>query len=158
VLIAIEIFVIPGFGVAGISGIVCVVVGLVFSMVGNVGFDFSGIPAGIVSNRLMVVMLAIAISLPLSIWLGKKLFESTLFGGLALSTTEKTSEGFTVAADQMQMLIGKECKAATILRPAGKVVIEGRTYDAVSQYGFIEKGQSVQIIDYVNGSLVVKVL
>lgn len=158
VLIAIEIFVIPGFGVAGISGIVCVVVGLVFSMVGNVGFDFSGIPAGIVSNRLMVVMLAIAISLPLSIWLGKKLFESTLFGGLALSTTEKTSEGFTVAADQMQMLIGKECKAATILRPAGKVVIEGRTYDAVSQYGFIEKGQSVQVIDYVNGSLVVKVL
>ena len=156
VLIAIEIFVIPGFGVAGVSGIICVVIGLVFSMVGNVGFDFSGIPSGIVSNRLMIVLLAIAVSLPLSIWLGKKLFESTLFGGLALSTTENKSEGFTVAANKLQSLVGSECVAATILRPAGKVLIGDRTYDAVSQFGFIEKGQLATVVDYVNGSLVVK--
>lgn len=156
VLIAIEIFVIPGFGVAGVSGIICVVIGLVFSMVGNVGFDFSGIPSGIVSNRLMIVLLAIAVSLPLSIWLGKKLFESTLFGGLALSTTENKSEGFTVAANKLQSLVGSECVAATILRPAGKVLIGDRTYDAVSQFGFIEKGQPATVVDYVNGSLVVK--
>lgn len=156
VLIAIEIFVIPGFGVAGVSGIICVVIGLVFSMVGNVGFDFSGIPSGIVGNRLMIVLLAMAIALPLSIWLGKKLFESTLFGGLALATAEKRSEGFTVAAENVQSLVGSECIAATILRPAGKVLIGDRTYDAVSQFGFIEKGQPATVVDYVNGSLVVK--
>lgn len=156
VLIAIELFVIPGFGLAGVSGIIFVVIGLVFSMVGNVGFDFSGIPTGIVSNRLMIVLLAIAISLPLSIWIGKKLFESTLFGGLALSTTENTSEGFTIASNQMQSLIGSKATAATILRPAGKIVIDGRSYDAVAKFGYIEKGSSVEVVDYVNGSMIVK--
>lgn len=156
VLIALELFVIPGFGVAGVSGIICVVVGLVFSMVGNVGFDFSGVPVGTISSRLMTVLLAIALSLPLSIWLGKKLFESTLFGGLALTTAESTTEGFTVATEREKSLIGKECQAATILRPAGKVVIDGRTYDAVSQFGYIEKSENALVVDYVNGSLVVK--
>jgi membrane-bound serine protease (ClpP class) len=156
VLIAIEIFVIPGFGVAGVSGIVCVVVGLVFSMVGNVGFDFSGIPAGIVSSRLMIVLLAIAASLPLSIWLGKKLFESTLFGGLALSTTENTSEGFTFATNQMQSLTGSKGVAYTILRPAGKIIVDDRIYDAVAQFGYIEKGSSVEVVECENGSVIVK--
>ena len=158
VLISIEIFVIPGFGVAGVLGIICVVVGLAFSMVGNIGFDFSGLPSGTFANRLMIVLVAMAISLPLSIWLGKKLFESTLFGGLALNTTENTNEGYTVATVREQSLIGKECVAATILRPAGKITIDGRTYDAVSQFGYIEKGQQAVVVDYVNGSLVIKKL
>lgn len=156
VLIILELFVFPGFGVSGVLGIICLVTGLVFSMVGNVGFDFSHIPAGLITNRLMIVLVAIAVSLPLSIWLGKKLFESTLFGGLALNTEEKTDEGFTVAIDQMQALIGSTGIAASILRPAGKISVDGKIYDAVSQIGYIEKGQPVTIVDYVNGSLVVK--
>ena len=156
VLIILELFVFPGFGVSGVLGIICLVTGLVFSMVGNVGFDFSHIPAGLITNRLMIVLVAIAVSLPLSIWLGKKLFESTLFGGLALNTEEKTDEGFTVAIDKMQSLIGTTGTAASILRPAGKISVDGKIYDAVSQIGYIEKGQPVTIVDYVNGSLVVK--
>ena len=155
VLIILEIFVFPGFGVAGVSGIICLVAGLVFSLIGNVGFDFSGIPASLIGNRLMIVMVALAISLPLSIFLGKKLFESTLFGGLALNTTESTAEGFTVAANKEKNLIGATGIAATILRPAGKITIDGRNYDAVAQIGYIEKGQTVTVIDYINGSLVV---
>lgn len=156
VLIALEIFVFPGFGVSGILGIVCLVAGLVFSMIGNIGFDFSNVPTEVISNRLMIVLVALAVALPLSIWLGKKLFESTLFGGLALNTTEDTSEGFTVADSREQSMIGREGVAATILRPAGKITIDGRTYDAVAQIGYIEQGSPVTVIDYVNGSLVVK--
>ena len=156
VLIALEIFVFPGFGVSGILGIICLVAGLVFSMIGNIGFDFSNVPTGVIGNRLMIVLVALAVSLPLSIWLGKKLFESTLFGGLALNTSENTSEGFTVADSREQSMIGREGVAATILRPAGKITIDGRTYDAVAQIGYIEQGSPVTVIDYVNGSLVVK--
>lgn len=155
VLIILELFVFPGFGVSGVLGIICLVAGLVFSLIGNVGFDFSGIPGALIGNRLMIVLVAVALSLPLSIWLGKKLFESTLFGGLALNTEEKTDEGFTVAGKREQSLIGRNGVAATILRPAGKVVIDGRNYDAVAQIGYIEQGQPVTIIDYINGSLVV---
>lgn len=155
-LIAVEIFVIPGFGVAGVLGIVFLVVGLVFSMVGNVAFDFSSVPAGDVANRTMIVLVAFAVALPVSIWLGKKLFESTLFGGLALNTVEDTGEGFTVARQAESTMIGATGKAITILRPAGKVEVEGRGYDAVAQTGYIEKGETVTVVDYVNGSLVVK--
>ena len=156
VLIILELFVFPGFGVSGVMGIICVVTGLVFSMVGNIGFDFSFVPSAVIANRLMITLLAIAIALPLSIFLGKKLFESSLFGGLALNTTESTSEGFTVASDNEVTLIGAKGTAATILRPAGKVIISGKHYDAVAQLGYIEKDSQVEVVDYVNGSLVVK--
>jgi len=43
ILIAVEIFAIPGFGVAGILGIIMIVAGLTLSMTGNIGFDFTGI-------------------------------------------------------------------------------------------------------------------
>ena len=155
VLIILELFVFPGFGVSGIMGIICIVAGLVFSMVGNVGFDFSGIPAGLIANRLMTVLVALAVALPLSIWLGKKLFESTLFGGLALNTEETADQGFTVAGQREQSLVGQRGTAATILRPAGKVTIGERYFDAVAQIGYIEQGQPVVVVDYVNGSLVV---
>jgi membrane-bound serine protease (ClpP class) len=155
VLIILELFVFPGFGIAGVTGIICLVTGLVFSMVGNVGFDFSGIPGTLIANRLMIVLVALAVSLPTSIWLGKKLFESTLFGGLALNTEESTDKGFTIADQREQNLVGQIGTAATILRPAGKVTIAGRNYDAVAQIGYIEQGQQVTIVDYVNGSLVV---
>ena len=79
-----------------------------------------------------------------------------MFGGLALNTEEKTDEGFTVAIDKMQALIGTTATAASILRPAGKIVADGKVYDAVAQIGYIEKGSEVSIVDYVNGSLVVK--
>ena len=125
-------------------------------MVGNVGFDFSHIPGALIGNRVMIVLVAVAISLPLSIWLGKKLFESTLFGGLALNTEESTDQGFTVAGQREQNLIGQSGTAATILRPAGKVSIDGRPYDAVAQIGYIEKGRTVTVVDYINGSLVVR--
>ena len=156
VLIILELFVFPGFGISGVMGIICVVTGLVFSMVGNIGFDFSFVPSAVIANRLMITLLAIAIALPLSIFLGKKLFESSLFGGLALNTTESTSEGFTVASDNEVTLIGAKGTAATILRPAGKVIISGKHYDAVAQLGYIEKDSQVEVVDYVNGSLVVK--
>lgn len=157
VLIVLEIFVIPGFGVSGVLGIICIVGGLVASMVGNVGFDFSTVPGGLIANRTMIALVAFAIALPLSIFLGKKLFESTVFGGLALNTVESTDEGYTVAADRERSLVGSSGVAATILRPAGKVSIGDRTYDAVAQLGYIEKGSEIEVVDYVNGSLVVKV-
>ncbi|MBP5548126.1 MAG: S49 family peptidase [Bacteroidales bacterium] len=157
VLIALEIFVFPGFGVSGVMGIICVVTGLAFSMVGNVGFDFSGVPTGMFGNRLMVTLVSFAVALPLSMYLGKKLFESTLFGGLALNTVQNTNEGYTVAVEQEKTLMGKEGIAATILRPAGKIVIDGKYYDAVAQISYIEKGTPVEVIDYVNGSLVVNI-
>ena len=155
VLVVLEIFVVPGFGVCGISGIVCLVVALAFSLVGNVGFDFSHVPSVTIGQSFLVVVLSLTVSLPLAVWLGKKLFESNAFGGLALNTVQNADEGFTVAEFRQRNLVGARGTAATILRPAGKVLIEGRVYDAVAAIAYIERGTPIRVSGYENSSLVV---
>ncbi len=155
ILLIVELFVFPGFGVAGISGIVCMVLGLAFSMVGNVGFDFSQVPVGAIGESFMVVLLSLSIALPVAMWLGKKLFESSFLGGLALNDVQDTQAGFTVAEESMSSLIGCQGVAETILRPAGKVNIDGKIYDAVAQRSYIEKGDAIVVSGYENQSLIV---
>lgn len=155
ILLVLELFLFPGFGVAGISGIICMVTGLTCSMVGNVGLDFSHVPAVMIGERLMIVLLAVTIALPLAMWLGKKLFESNSFGGLALNTVQDTKAGYTVAQNDMEELVGQTGVAETILRPAGKVRIHGKIYDAVAQIAYIDKGAAVRVTGYENQSLVV---
>lgn len=152
-LIVLELFAFPGFGVAGISGIICVIVGLAFSLVGNIGFDFSVVPSNRVAESFLIVVLALLITLPLSIYLAKQLFESHLFGGLALNETQNANEGFTIANQQSGQLVGAVGEAITILRPAGKVMIDGKAYDAVSDISFIDQGTSVRVVRYENNTL-----
>ena len=158
VLVILEMFVFPGFGVSGILGIVCLVAGLAFSMVGNVGFDFSAVPSGAIGNRVMIVLLAFVVALPLSIWLSKKLFESSLWGGLALNTVQDAADGYSVGKESERQLIGSTGKSVTVLRPSGKIDVDGNVYDAVARVGYVEKNMPVKVIDYENGSLVVTVV
>ena len=155
VLIIVELFVIPGFGVAGVTGICCVVTGLAFSLINNIGFDFSHIPTITIGESFLTVLVALMIALPLSMWLCKKLFESNMFGGLALNTVQDNAEGYTVAESRSASLIGAEGVAATILRPAGKVTIGDRTYDAMCAVAYVEKGEKVRVTAYENNTLVV---
>lgn len=155
ILIALELFVIPGFGVAGVSGIVCVFMGLTFSMIGNVGFDFSHVPTFTVGQSLVVVMLAIIVSIPICLYLCRRLFEGNMFGGLALNTVQDAQEGYSIAEKESSSLIGSEGVATTILRPAGKVTLDGKAYDAMSTISYIEKGEKVKVTGYENNTLLV---
>ena len=156
VLLALEIFVVPGFGVCGIAGLVCIVGGLTLSLLGNDGFDFSHIPTIHIGESVALVVVAHTIAIPLVIWLGKLLFESQLFGGLALGTEQRAAEGYTVADAATASLIGAEGVATTILRPAGKVEVEGKSYDAIAALSYIDKGARIRVSGYENGSLIVK--
>ena len=50
-------------------------------------------------------------------------------------------------------LIGKTGIAESVLRPSGKVLIEDEIYDAVSEYGFINKNEKVIVLRYMHGQL-----
>ena len=52
-------------------------------------------------------------------------------------------------------LAGREGTAATVLRPSGKVVIDGEWYDGISESGFIEKGATVSVVRYENAQVYV---
>jgi membrane-bound serine protease (ClpP class) len=160
ILLAVEIFAIPGFGVAGISGIILMVLGLTLAMVDNVVFDFnfSTALASIVKS-FFVVIVSMFLGLILSIWLGGKLFSSRkTFAGLSLDRDMKSEEGFIGVEIKPKELIGKTGIADSILRPAGKVIIDNEIYDAKSEYSYINKGEKVKVVRYETGQLyVVKV-
>ncbi|MBR4136551.1 MAG: nodulation protein NfeD [Bacteroidales bacterium] len=160
VLLFLEFFVIPGFGVAGVSGIVLIVGALVLTMIFNVGFhfhfnpDFNG--AYEVAKNLVIVMFSIVAGFFLALWLCKKVITAqTRFGTVALNTELTADKGFIAQDMQLQHLVGRDGITATFMRPAGKIEIDGDLYDATSEYGLIDKGCPVTVVKFENAQLVV---
>ena len=155
VLLAVEIFAIPGFGVAGATGLLLVIGGLTMAMVDNVIFDTGDI--SLVLNTILrafvLVILSFFVALIASLYIGKKLFTSTLFPNLALRDTQKLEDGFLGVEGKNKELVGKTGIAHTVLRPSGMVEIDGEIYDAMANYGLIEKGTRVKVISYETGQL-----
>jgi len=158
ILLAVEIFALPGFGVAGIAGIILMVSGLTMAMVDNLVFEGGDIPLAVntVMKALMIVLLSLLFAVVASLYLGKKLLTSTAFPGIALKETQKKEDGFTSADLSEQKLVGHTGTAYTVLRPSGKVEVNGDVYDAKSEYGFIEKGSIVKVVRYESGQLYVE--
>lgn len=158
ILIALEVFVIPGFGIAGISGIILVIAGLVLSMIDNIIFDFefhSTDALRIVLKSFVIVSVSIFLSFILSLYLSKKAFSSKAFSWIVLNSTQEKEQGFIGVESKPKELIGKIGIASTDLRPSGKVDIDDDTYDAKSEIGYINKGAKIKIIDYRSGQVYV---
>jgi membrane-bound serine protease (ClpP class) len=156
ILIAVEIFAIPGFGVAGITGILLTIAGLVLSMVDNIVFDYQfqfELAIKEVLKSFFIVSVSMLVSLVLSIYLSKKLLTSKSFSTLVLDSVQKKDEGYIGVDSTYSSLVGKEGVAFTVLRPSGKVSIEGDTYDAMSEMGYIDKGEKIKVISYGTGQL-----
>jgi membrane-bound serine protease (ClpP class) len=103
-----------------------------------------------------LVLGSITFSFVGSIWLSQRLFQSSFLGEkLALQTAENTNQGFVAVDQNLKDMIGKTGKAATVLRPSGKVEIDGCEYDAKAEIGFIDKGTLVKVIRNEAGQLYV---
>jgi membrane-bound serine protease (ClpP class) len=148
ILIAIELFVLPGFGIAGISGILLVFVALVLSLIENVVFDFEPVDAQRLGVAVMTVVVGIFGGFLLSLYLGRKLFtaHSGPFKNLALNTVQDVKAGYLNVESSFIALKGKTGIAQTVLRPGGKVLIEGEVYDAVTEGGFIDRGEEIVVV------------
>ncbi|MEA3444249.1 MAG: NfeD family protein [Bacteroidota bacterium] len=158
VLIALEIFVIPGFGVAGVSGITLVIFGLTLSMVDNVDFEFTALDIAPIIKALFIVMISFLMSLILSIWFANKLVTSGVspLKPFVLDSIQKREKGFIAIDNSSRQMIGKEGIADTILRPSGKVRIDDLVYDAKSLVAYIDKGEAVLVVRFEHGQLYVK--
>ncbi len=157
ILIAVEIFVLPGFGVAGISGIILTVGSLFLIMINNDAFDFEFVPMNDILYALAAATGGTLGGMILLLVGGSKLLETRFFKHIALTDTQNRSQGY-VATQILEPLIGKKGIAETVLRPSGKVLIEGKLYDAYTRGDYIEKGQSVEVISDEGASLKVKIV
>lgn len=156
-LIAAEIFFIPGFGAAGILGLICTLSSLFLVMIDNNFFDFSHVPpAHILSALTSTLGGALAGSVLILVAAGFLNHSNNfLFRRIALQNTLQTSEGFT-SSFLTDRLIGTEGTAHTVLRPAGKVKIGDEIYDATTQGDFIDRGENIEVIDHEGTWLKVK--
>ncbi len=152
ILIVFEIFVIPGFGVAGISGIVLVVLGLVLALIGNIRFDFGGLPSAQFFRAFMIVLAGLGMSMVFIIYMVSRIGKPGIFKKVALTSDQ---EGFYSVPLEPRSLVGQTGVAATVLRPSGKVRIGEEYYDAVSLKGFVEQGDEVVVRRYENFQLYV---
>lgn len=142
VLIALEIFVIPGFGIAGISGIIMVIISLFLALTGT---SLPYIDSSIISIALFQLSVSLVGALLLIFILAKFLPKTIIFNRLVLSEAEKTNKGF-VSADKISKIIGRKGVALTMLRPAGIAEIEGKRIDVVTEGGYIAKGEKIIVI------------
>lgn len=155
VLIAIEIFVIPGFGIAGISGIVLVVAGLTLSLIENVAFDFEPVEPGAIGKALFTVSAGIMLGFGLIIYLSSRIGAKGIFRNIALNTNMDNESGYIAVSLELRDLVGKVGIANTDFRPSGKINIDGMTYDAISDGVFISKGSNVRVVKFELGQLYV---
>ena len=144
ILIGVEVFVVPGFGITGISGISLFIIGLVLSLISNRSFDFSMTGDKEIATALLVVFIPIGVALSLFFVLGDKIVETKWFKRVSLQTTENAEEGYVVSMNN-DTLIGKVGIAHTDLKLSGKVKIENEVYEALSEFSFISKGEKVRI-------------
>ena len=157
ILIGLEIFVFPGFGVCGITGIIAVVVSLAFAMVDNVElFRWDGsLDLEPVLKPLGIVIISTAAAVFGSVWLVRKLYATRSFDHIALRQSLDSKEGFTGVAAGLESLVGETVTVFTDLRPSGKVqTAEGRVIEAALKFGgFASKGETLKVVSAEQGRL-----
>jgi membrane-bound serine protease (ClpP class) len=153
ILVILEIFVFPGFGVSGIGGIICIGIGLTFALLDNDWFSFKGVEMPDISRSLLTVFSGMLMSFLAILYLSSRIGEKGMFRKVALTTDLETSE--SVNADDFR-LIGQTGKAMTDLRPSGKIILNNEVYDAVSNRGYIENGTEVTVVKFENMQLYVE--
>ncbi len=153
-LIIVEIFLIPGFGVTGITGISLMILGLILSMQDFIVPTFTWQWDALGRNVLLVVGNVVAGFIAFGI-LAFLIPKYTPFRRLTLSLNQDTSLGYSAQDENMETeYLGKSGTALTVLRPSGKADIEGMSVQVETVGEYIEKGAEV-IVSAVNGNRIV---
>ena len=145
ILLLAEIFIIPGFGIAGIPGIISIIVGVVW--IWRVTTWQSGLIAAAITIIIIIPIAALAFWLLPKTKIGKTII---------LNTSERREAGFQASSEELEELVGKSGTAFSPLRPAGTAMIQGLRVDVVSQGEFIEKDSEIEVVKVEGNRVVVR--
>ena len=153
ILVLLEIFVIPGFGIAGITGAILIGMGFVFAMLDNDYFNFEKVEMPDISGAVLTVLSGMLLSFVIILWLSTQIGKKGMFRKIALETDLSTSR----SVDKNEFsLIGQQGTTMTDLRPSGRIMIANEVYDAVSNQGYIDQGSPIIVIKFENMQLFVE--
>lgn len=140
-LMAVELMM-PGFGLPGISAIVCLIAGIFFIA--------DTIEEGILITVVVIVVLGILVTIIMGL-LAKRKLRSPII----LDTDVKAEDSYLNSSD-LEYLLHREGIAVTDLRPAGKGNFDGIDLDVSSDGSYIERGTPVVIDRISEKRLIVK--
>ena len=156
-LLAVEIFVLPGFGIAGVAGIVAVILGLSFAAIDNDllrHLPTGEITVGWILQPILIVIIAATAALIGGLLLSKRFLTGTtpLQRKVVLTAEMAPEQGYVSHPQVASELIGQTAEVAAVLRPSGRVIIDGIYYDAIAEEGqFIPRGKQVIITRFEGG-------
>jgi len=150
VLLLLEVLVIPGFGAAGILGIVAIVASLALSLVG------SGDTLTFILEAAARVVFALLFALLASLILLRFLPRLPYGRRLILERGLAAAQGYASAPESDARLLGKRGRASSPLRPAGIADIDGRRVDVVSEGELIDAGRFIQVTRVDGNRIVVR--
>jgi len=143
ILLALEILVIPGFGVAGVGGIILLVISIVLASV-SVSQAITSILVALVGS---IVLLLVSVRfLPTRKWWQR----------LILSTKQERSTGYLASDGKGETYLGQEGVALTPLRPSGTAEIAGEPVDVVADQGYLARGTKVKVVKVEGRRIVVR--
>jgi membrane-bound serine protease (ClpP class) len=154
-LLLAEVFILPGFGVAGVLGIVLTLSSLILIMINNDFFNFDLVPVGDIIIAGFTAFGGICGGMLLLFMGGAKLAESKAFRKIALTDTQQKKDGFT-SNFVPEISVGLKGIAYTVLRPSGRVMIKDKIYDAFTRGEYIEKGEAVEVLETEGSTLKVR--
>lgn len=153
ILIALEVFVIPGFGICGVTGILAIIAAIIGGMVNN--DSITGVDFRAVVNSFGVVFIGLFLAV-IAVWyLTSSHGPKWVRRHSELMTELRNSDGFVGVDMGPARLVGSAARSVTVLRPVGKIEIAGEVYDAVSTGPFISAGRPVRVLKYENAQLYV---
>jgi membrane-bound serine protease (ClpP class) len=137
--LAVEIFILPGFGAAGVLGLVALAAAVMLAMIG------SSPSAADVTQALIVLGASLAITASVGYaWL-RHLPNSGRFGGLFLRGGAHQADGY-IAATPRSDLVGQDGVAVTDLRPAGTAQFGHERVDVVTEGDYVLQGRAVRVV------------
>ncbi|HWO89215.1 MAG TPA: NfeD family protein [Gemmatimonadales bacterium] len=137
--LAAEIFVLPGFGIAGFLGLGSIGAGFFLAMIGSypTAADLWGALAGVGVGLVIFVALLVAFL--------RHLPASKRLGGILHREGIAAAEGY-ISAPVRSELVGRHGKAISELRPAGVAEIGGERVDVTTEGEFIAPGTEITVV------------
>lgn len=154
-LIVLEVFVVPGFGITGIAGITCICAAVILGLIEHYTFSLSHLNADAMWSSMVIFLAGIFLAVGAIWYLTSSHGPKWVRRHTELMLTQQVKDGY-IGVDMAPVnYIGLEGAAVTDMRPAGKVEINGEVLDAMATRGFIHAGSRVRVMKYENAQIYV---
>lgn len=148
-LIFSEIFIFPGFGISGISGILVMLYGLFLMLLGDYPLNndyqtaFWGLNIGIITTVIAIYLFF------------KYVIKTKFMKNIIPIQSQKKSDGYSISVG-FEKYIGETGITKTALRPVGIIIINDKEFHSRSSGEFIEMGENVVVNKIEENELIVR--